>query len=110
MPSPLLEQRYHHPSSIPTPSNPEFKNTGPSHSLQICCGLTFHSDAEFKAHFADKHDPKSANYVMPEDHNKKAVIVEGAEAAKPATLASRGYEPLVPESEPKTEKAMPAWS
>lgn len=95
MPSPVLDQAYHHPSSTPTPSNPEFKNTGPSHSAHACCGKTFHSEAEFKAHFADKHDPNSANYVTPVDYNKKA---EPGGAATPAKLSERGFETLAPES------------
>ena len=72
MPSPTLEKSYHHPDSIPTPSNPTMKN-GPAHSGHSCCGKTFSSEVAFKEHFADKHDPKSPNYVMPEDHNAALV-------------------------------------
>jgi hypothetical protein len=106
MPSPILEQTYHHPSATPTPSNPEFRNTA-AHSGHFCCGQSFHSEADFKAHFADKHDPKSEHYVKPEDHNKKAEP-EDPNAWRAVTLADRGIEPLVATPDvPKESKSGP---
>jgi hypothetical protein len=100
MRSPVLDSAYHHSSATPTPSNYQIKN-GPANSGHSCCGKTFASEALFKEHFADKHDPKSPNYLKPEDANKKAAP-EDPNAWKAVTLEDRGIEPLVPT--PKEEK------
>lgn len=70
MPSPVLEGKYHHPSATPTPSNHQIVNSAVNSGHQ-CCGMTFTSEADFKKHFNDVHNPLSANYKPPVDYNAK---------------------------------------
>lgn len=69
MPSPVLDKAYHHPSATPTPSNAPLKNIGPAHTAHHCCGQTFSTEEDFKAHFAEVHTPGGAHYVAPVDAN-----------------------------------------
>jgi hypothetical protein len=80
MPSPSLEQKYHHPSATPTPSNPVMSNNA-FNSGHSCCGKSFASKEGFEQHFAAFHTPGGVNYTEPADHN--AVLAEGQSTGEP---------------------------